>query len=145
MACFGNGVTTTSTSTNISNANNGTIAQLLIRIDQLQKEAIIANATNQCDNCMISSMFNTKPIAIYICCNGTRFEAAVGTTGETANLFRVEEVRNDETVVLRLLTEDDATGEITCTTYTIVVRISCIGVVQCFDPINCDTLCSQLI
>lgn len=29
MACFGNGVTTTSTSTNISNANNGTIAQLL--------------------------------------------------------------------------------------------------------------------
>ena len=74
-----------------------------------------------------------------------RFEAAVGTTGETANLFRVEEVRNDETVVLRLLTEDDATGEITCTTYTIVVRISCIGVVQCFDPINCDTLCSQLI
>ena len=142
MACFGNGVTTTSTSTNISNANNGTIAQLLKRIDQLQKEAIIANATNQC---MISSMFNTKPIAIYICCNGTRFEAAVGTTGETANLFRVEEVRNDETVVLRLLTEDDATGEITCTTYTIVVRISCIGVVQCFDPINCDTLCSQLI
>ena len=105
MACFGNGVTTTSTSTNISNANNGTIAQLLKRIDQLQKEAIIANA----------------------------------------NLFRVEEVRNDETVVLRLLTEDDATGEITCTTYTIVVRISCIGVVQCFDPINCDTLCSQLI
>lgn len=93
MACFGNGVTTTSTSTNISNANNGTIAQLLKRIDQLQKEAIIANATNQCDNCMISSMFNTKPIAIYICCNGTRFEAAVGTTGETANLFRVEEVR----------------------------------------------------
>ena len=76
---------------------------------------------------------------------GLAIGAAVGTTGETANLFRVEEVRNDETVVLRLLTEDDATGEITCTTYTIVVRISCIGVVQCFDPINCDTLCSQLI
>ena len=64
MACFGNGVTTTSTSSNISNANNGTIAQLLKRIDQLQKEAIIANVTNQCDNYMISSMFNTKPIAI---------------------------------------------------------------------------------
>lgn len=40
MACFGNGVTTTSTSTNISNANNGTIAQLLKRIDQLQKKRL---------------------------------------------------------------------------------------------------------
>lgn len=29
MACFGNGVTTTSTSTNISNANNGTIAAII--------------------------------------------------------------------------------------------------------------------
>ncbi len=141
MACFSNTATTTTNNNN----NNGTIAQLLKRIDQLQKEAIIANATNQCDNCMISAMYNTKPIAIYICCNGTRFTAPVGTTGTEANLFRVEEVRNDETVVLRLLAQADGSDEITCTTYTIVVRISCIGAVQCFEPINCETLCSQLI
>ncbi len=142
MACCvtGNNTNTTSTTNNI---NNGSIAQLLKRIDQLQKEAILANATNQCDNCMISAMYNTKPIAIYFCNNGTRFEATVGTTEDTANLFRVEEVRGDETVVLRLLTDDG--GDVTCTTYTIVVRIACIGAVQCFEPINCETLCSQLI
>lgn len=140
MACCVTGTTTTNT---ITNTNNGTIAQLLKRIDQLQKEAIIANATNQCDNCMISAMFNTKPIAIYLCNTGTRFEVTANDV--TANLFRVEEVRNDETVVLRLLVADDTTGEVTCTTFTIVVRISCICAVQCFDPINCETLCNQLI
>lgn len=138
MACCVTGNTTTTNTI----TNNGTIAQLLKRLDQIQKEAIIANATNQCDNCMISAMYNTKPIALYFCNNGTRFEAAVGNTESTANLFRVEEVRGDETVVLRLLTDD---GEVTCTNYTIVVRISCIGAVQCFEPINCETLCSQLV
>ena len=139
MACCVTGTTTTNTTT----TNNGTIAQLLKRIDQLQKEAIIANAANQCDNCMISAMYNTKTIAIYFCNNCTRFE--VNANDVTANLFRVEEVRNDETVVLRLLVADETTGEVTCTTYTIVVRISCIAAVQCFDPINCETLCNQLI
>ena len=141
MACL---VTGTAVASN-NNNNNGTIAQLLNKIDQMQKEAIIANATNQCDNCMISAMYNTKPIAIYFCNNGTRFEVEVPGTDTVANLFRVEEVRNDETVVLRLLVEDPETGEVTCTTFTIVVRISCIAAVQCFDPINCATLCSQLI
>ncbi len=144
MACFGNGTNVTNTTTTTIN-NNGTIAQLLKKIDQLQKEAIIANATNQCDNCMISSMFNTKPIAIYLCGNGARFEANLGTTEETTNLFRIEEIRNNETVILRLLVEDDGTGEITCTAFTIVMKISCIGAVQCFDPINCDTLCSTFM
>lgn len=141
MACFSN--TSTTTTTNGTN-NNATIAQLLRRIDQMQKEVVIANATNQCDNCMMTAMYNTKPIAIYICCNGTRFTAPAGTTGTEANLFRVEEVRGDETVVLRLLT-GGGEEDITCTTYTIVVRISCIGAVQCFEPINCETLCSQLV
>lgn len=140
MACYVTGTQTTTTTT-----NNNTIAQLLKKIDQLQKEAILTNATNQCDNCMMSAMYNTKPIAVYFCPSATRLEVAVGNTDATSNLFRIEEVRGDETVVLRLLTEDETTAEITCTTFTIVVRISCIGVVQCFDPINCETLCSQLV
>ena len=140
MACC----TITSTN-NTTNNNNGTIAQLLKRIDQMQKEAVIANATNQCDNCMMSAMYNTKPIAIYICCNGTRFSAPAGTTGSEAKFFRFEDVRGDVNVVLILLVHDDGSYVITCTTYTIVVRISCIGAVQCFEPINCETLCSQII
>ena len=140
MACLVTGTTTVNT-----NATNGSIAALLSKIDQMQKEAIIANATNQCDNCMMSAMYNTKPIALYLCNTGTRFEAEVNNTDTTCDLFRVEEVRNNETVVLRLLVENAETGEVTCTTYTIVVRIACIGAVQCFDPINCETLCSQFI
>lgn len=142
MACCVNNTTVTNTT---SAANSGTIAQLLKKIDQLQKDAIIANAVNQCDNCMISAMYNTKPIAIYYCNSGVRLEITVPGTDTVANLFRVEEVRNDETVVLRLLVEDPTTGEVTCTTYTIVMRISCIAAVQCFDPINCENLCSQLV
>ena len=41
MACFGNGVTTTSTSTNISNANNGTIAQLLKELINYKKKRLL--------------------------------------------------------------------------------------------------------
>lgn len=142
MACCVNNTTVTNT-TNVN--NNCSIAQLLKKIDQLQKDAIIANAVNQCDNCMISAMYNTKPIAIYFCNNGDRLEITIPGTETVANLFRIEEVRCDETVVLRLLVEDDTTGEVTCTTYTIVMRISCIAAVQCFDPINCENLCTQLV
>lgn len=144
MACCINGTAITNTNTTTV-TNNGTIAQLLKKIDQMQKDAIIANTVNQCDNCMISAMYNTKPIALYYCNTGTRCEITVPNTTTVANLFRVEEVRNDETVVLRLLVEDTTTNEVTCTTYTFVIRISCIGAVQCFDPINCETLCSQLV
>lgn len=142
MACYVTGSTVTNTT---SVSNNGTIAQLLKKIDQMQRDAVLANAANQCDNCMMSAMYNTKPIAIYFCNSGVRLEVPVGDTEAVSNLFRIEEVRNDETVVLRLLVADDETGEITCTTFTIVVRISCIGAVQCFDPINCETLCTQLV
>ena len=54
MACFSNVTTTSTTTTN----NNGTIAQLLKRIDQMQKEAVIANAANQCDNCMMNTILS---------------------------------------------------------------------------------------
>ena len=128
-----------------SQQSRNCIYETVRKIDQLQKDAIIANAVNQCDNCMISAMYNTKPIAIYFCNSGDRLEITIPGTETVANLFRIEEVRCDETVVLRLLVEDDTTGEVTCTTYTIVMRISCIAAVQCFDPINCENLCTQLV
>ena len=82
-------------------------------------------------------MYNTKPINIY--CGCQLFTATVGTT--VYNLFRVEEVRGNDTVVLRLLEETD--GVITCTTFTIVVRIDMIFAVQCNAPINCTISCFQ--
>ena len=82
------------------NNNVNTIADLLRKIDKMQRNAVLANETDVCENCMLSSMFNTKPIAITLC-NGN-LNALLGATGGTTYLFRVEAVRGNETVVLRL-------------------------------------------
>lgn len=130
---------------NINNNNNNnpaSIVELLRRLDRMQREAIIANATHCCENCTLKAMFNTKPIAIQTCCG--RFTANLGLDEEnTANLFRVEAVRGNELVVLRLL--KNCNGVIECTHCTVVLRIDCICSVQCFDPINCETTCFPII
>lgn len=122
-----------------NNLDNNTIADLLRQIERIQQEAT-RNSLGGCETCMIAQVFNTKPVAIYTC-NG-RF-AVPTDAAETAiaNLFRVEDVRGDDTVLLRLITDVD--GTLTCTAQTVVMRIDCICSVQCFDPINCPT-CRQL-
>ncbi len=125
------------TSTNNNNNNTDTIAGLLRRIDELQRNAICNNAVTACDNCFVTPMFNTKPINIY--CGCTQF--FVTFEGVEYSLFRVEEVRGNETVVLRLL---DTTGEdITCTTETFILRIDCICGIKCNPAINCTLSCFQ--
>lgn len=122
--------------------NVNTIVNLLKRIDQMQKEALISNANALCESCLMNAMYNTKPISIYI--NNQLFEVNVGLTSETTSYFRVEEVRGNDTVVLRLLVLDN--GILTCTNYTVVVSINCICCLQCFSPINCNfSNCNCLI
>lgn len=134
MAC----IEVRNTPTNQTN----TICDLLKKIDQLQRDAIINNKHGNCETCLMSSMYNTKPIAVYTEC--MRLNASLGTSKhDTANIFRIEDVRGCETVVLRLL--NNVNGELICTPYTIVMRIACICCIQCFDPINCELACSPLI
>lgn len=140
MACFiyrnnNNGNENENRNNNIAST---TIAGLLQKIDRMQRNAVIVGETDECETCMLTSMFNTKPIAVYTC-NG-RATATLGATAtDEANLFRVEAVRGTDTVVLRLLAvEGDV---ITCTAYTIVMKIDCICYIQCFEPINCETTC----
>ena len=133
MACCNSTVTT---STNNNNIN--TIAGLLKRIDQMQKDALVSNANALCESCLMSAMYNTKPLSVYV--NNTLFEANIGLTEETTQYFRVEEVRGNDTVVLRLLVLED--GALTCTNNTITIKVSCICGIQCFDSITC-TLCNQ--
>ena len=138
MACGTNTCNMVTTNTNTRNTTNeNTIASLLKRIDTLQRNAITNNALGACDNCFVNAMYNTKPINIY--CGCALFTATVDGVGYT--IFRVEEVRGNDTVVLRLLEEVD--GVITCTTNTIVVKIDCIFAVQCNAPINCTLTCFQ--
>lgn len=117
----------------------GTIKELLVRIDNMQKEAVTLATTNGCNTCAFVPAYNTKPIAIYTCNGFLTVRTTPGGT-ETATYFRVENVNNDETVVLRLLTEAD--GVFTCTTNTITFKISCICGIQCFGSINCQ-LCGE--
>ena len=130
MACYEIANTTSTT-------NNGSIAELLKRIDKMQKDAIAANAVGTCNTCVIAPVFNTKPIAVYLC--NEALTVPIGNTTEFSNRFRVEEVKGD-VVILRLLTS--VNDELTCTTYTITVRINCICCVQCFDPITCVINCA---
>lgn len=125
------------TNTNMNNNTNGSIVDLLKRIDKMQKDAITANAVGSCNTCIIAPVFNTKPIAVYLC--NEALTVPIGNTTTFANRFRVEEVKGD-VVILRLLTS--VNDELTCTTYTITVRINCICCVQCFDPITCVINCA---
>lgn len=134
MACF----EMTNTATN-TNTRNDSIADLLRRIDKMQKDAIIANAAGNCNTCIIAPVYNTKPIAVYLC-DGVLTAAVDDNT--TANRFRVEEVKGD-VVVLRLLVLADQ--ELTCTNQTITVKISCICAIQCFDPITCVIRCALAV
>lgn len=133
MACLE--ITNTATTT----TRNDTIADLLRRIDKMQKDAIVANAVGTCNTCIIAPVYNTKPIAVYL--NNTVLTASVDDQ-TTANRFRVEEVKGD-VVVLRLLVLADT--ELTCTNLTITVKISCICAIQCFDPITCTINCALAV
>lgn len=135
MAC-----SQTIVNTNSNNVN--TIAGLLKRIDQMQKDALVSNANALCESCLMNAMYNTKPVSIYV--NNTLFYANLGLTTDNTPYFRVEEVRGSDTVVLRLLVLEN--GVLTCTNYTVVVGINCICCLQCFNPINCNfSNCNCLI
>jgi hypothetical protein len=127
------------TTTQNQNALPGSIKELLVRIDEMQKEAVTLANANGCNTCAFVPAYNTKPIAVYTC-NGFLTVPVTPGEAETASYFRVENVKNDETVILRLLTEAD--GVFTCTTNTITIRISCICGIQCFGSINCQ-LCGD--
>lgn len=136
MACGTNTYNMTTINTK-NTTNENTIAGLLKRIDTLQRNAIATNALSTCDNCLVNSMFNTKPINIYCGCD--LFTATFN--GVDYTLFRVEEVRGNETVVLRLL--EVVNDVVTCTANTIIVNINAIFAIQCNAPINCTISCFQ--
>lgn len=131
MACLEFANTQTNKGDNITDA--------LRRIDKMQKDAINANRAGTCNSCVIAPLYNTIPIAIYLCNN-----VLTATTQDAteANRFRVEEVKND-VVILRLLTVNGT--ELTCTTNTLTCKIGCICCIQCFDPITCPVTCPNAL
>lgn len=137
MACPNNACNLNNTNTT---SGKGYIYDTLVRIDQMQKAAIVENACEGCEGSLISAFYNTKPISIYVT-GGTQLaiqvpSATIPATTTATTYFRIENVKNDA-VVLRLLVLDPETGVYDCTAYTVVVRIECICSLQCFPPICC--------
>ena len=86
------------------------IADTIKKIDKIQKD-VLSDNTYTCINCetaLISTIFNTIPISLYTCCSSAPIIATIGVDGDTTQYFRIESVRCDRFVTLRLL---EATGE----------------------------------
>ena len=126
--------------TNVVNTNNTCTRRAVIRstvrkIDQLQKEATLQSACEGCESSLFATIYNTKPVAFYLC-NGTTFSALIPDfSGDTTNLFRIEEVKEDG-VVLRLLRLVD--GAVICTNYTVILDLDCVCCLQCYPAICCE-------
>ncbi len=121
-------------------SNRNFILDTIRKIDQQQKEVFLENDCIGCDGGLLSRMYNTKPISLTMCC-GSALEQKVGLTGNTTDLYRIEEVRGTD-VILRLLVND--CGQITCTPYTCIFDVNCCCCLQCFEPINCGPCCQSI-
>lgn len=111
------------------------IKETICKIDKIQKE-VISDSVGRCITCetsLFTSANNTIPVSLYRC-NGDQVTANIGTTTTTTTLFRIEAIRCNRFVTLRLL-ENVETG-LTGTEYTTILDLDCIGQIQCFEPIT---------
>jgi hypothetical protein len=116
------------------------ITELICKIDKIQRN-ILRLGDNVCEGCefaLLASTNNTIPISIYTdCCEA--FTALIDTAGTTTNIFRIENIRCNRFVTLRLLeTTTDVPPVIVGTNRTIVVDISKITALQCYEPITVE-------
>ena len=113
------------------------ITDLIYRIDKLQKETIDVS-DSICIGCeigLMTSTYNTIPITIYTHCQDP-FTAIPNLNGDTTNVFRIESIKCNRYVTLRLLEiTDDTPPVIVATTRTVVLDMTEIIGLQCYEPI----------
>lgn len=121
---------------NVSNHIKETVA----RIDKVQKE-VLSDAFTTCVSCETSlfASSNTIPVRFNTCC-GNAVIGNVGTTATETVYFRIEALRCNRFVTLRLLVPDGDT--LVGTDYTMILDLDCVGTMQCFEAINVD-VCTQ--
>ena len=113
------------------------IADLIYRIDKLQKDAI--NTTDSvcigCEIGLMTSAYNTIPITIYTECNDP-FTAIPNLNGDTTYVFRIESIKCNRYVTLRLLEiTEDTPPAIVATNRTVIIDMTTIIGIQCYEPI----------
>ena len=84
--------------------------------------------------------YNTRPIQLYICCNGQpwsfNYTLADGTTG-TSNILRVESL-DDCCCTCRILAEGTTPGTYTNTGQFVTIDLSCCGAIRCLTDTYID-------
>lgn len=131
--CQNNTNTINTTANNCSRRD--LIKNTVRKIDQLQKEATLQTACEGCESSLFATIYNTKPVAFYLCNGGTFTALIPDFSGDTTNLFRIEEVKDDG-VILRLLRIVE--GEVVCTNTTIIFDLDCACGLQCYPAICCE-------
>ena len=112
------------------------IVETVKQIDRMQKEIVIENATVcvTCEASLITKAYNTIPVSFTNKC-GNPIKAFIDNKAfDTTNLFRIECLRDNRFVTLRLLKYDDYL--IKATNQTIIFDLNCACQIQCLDPIN---------
>lgn len=119
------------------------ILDTIIRIDRLQKEAIINTDSNcvSCNESLIDFTNNTIPISFIMRCGGY-LTANIGISTDTTVYFRIEAIRCNKYVTLRLLevTEDST---LVATNRTLTLDADCICAIQC-NPAIFVTPCNMV-
>ncbi len=125
--------------------SNNFIVETVKKVDRTQKAVLIEEqGCVACDTSLISKKYDTIPVSFFGSC-GEPFKAFLEAAGAKTTLFRIESVREDRFVTLRLLKikEKSVDGvvkrKIKCTDMTCILDLSCVCCMQCFDPINCGT------
>lgn len=111
------------------------IIETLKKIDKMQKEAVISEQQEcvTCQNSLITFSNNTIPLLIGLRCGGV-LTGNIGTTTNSTSYFKVESIRCDRYITLRLLSLENET--LSATPYTLTIDGECICYIQCFEPIS---------
>lgn len=116
------------------------IKDTVCKIDKLQKE-VVTDTLGRCISCetsLFTSLNNTIPVSFFTCC-GNPVTGRVGTTEILTPFFRIESIRCNRFVSLRLLVSDGGTEPtLTPTDYVITVDLDCVASIQCYTPITVD-------
>lgn len=124
------------------------IKETVIKIDKLQKEVVTIGETRciSCDASLFTSANNTIPVSFTTKC-GNLFTGLTDTTGVTTSFFRIESIRCNRYVTVRMLivgTEDPENPTLTASTRTMILDLNEVAGIQCYEPITVEVCQSFL-
>lgn len=123
----------------IVTTNRNGIYEILRKIDQNQKEALIESDVIGCNSKLITKPFDTVPVILTLEAN-SKFTGYLGISRDSTFYFRIENL-TQELVTLRLL--EKVNNRLVCTRYLATLKVENIVAIQCLDPVNCNVNCDR--